>query len=407
MIGKSSLKINFSWSFIGNLVFSLSQWLILIMLTKVVSVEEVGKFSYAVAFTAPFVLFLQFQLRTVQITDVARDYNFSHYFNLRFLTTIFSFVSILIISFLFFYSDIELITIIICVSLMKLADSISDIIYGLFQKHEKMKYVAISKILKSFLTIFTYAIILFSFKNVQISILAIVLMKILIIIFLELKYARRFENLYFLIDLNIFKRLLKISLPLGLMSTLMSIESNIPKYVLQELEGSESIAYFSALAYINMLGGQMITAVSQAAAPRLASYFQNNKKKFNKLIIQLTLIGMLIGVCSIVFFLVFGESFISILYNEKYAKHMKVFILIIISGAINYSSSFLGIAITSARIFKIQPYLGSLWVISSFLFSLIFISKYGLVGAAIALILTSIVKLVSKLIVLLRVIKLA
>lgn len=53
------LKVNFSWNFLGNIVFSFGQWAVLAILTKLVVVEEVGNYSYAVAFTAPFVLFFQ------------------------------------------------------------------------------------------------------------------------------------------------------------------------------------------------------------------------------------------------------------------------------------------------------------------------------------------------------------
>jgi O-antigen/teichoic acid export membrane protein len=403
---KLPLKVNFSWNFLGNIVFSFGQWAILAILTKLVIVEEVGNYSYAVAFTAPFVLFFQMQMRSIQITDTNDEYSFNDYFGARIISSITSLIFIIIMS-LVFGNDIPMTILIASVTLLKLSDSISDIFYGLFQKHEYMKHIAISMIIKSIITVLFFFLVLRITKSIIISVLFITILKSLIIIIYDFYKARNYTKVNPVFNNYILIKLLKVSFPLGLMSLLISLDSNIPKYVIEHFEGVESLGYFSVLSYINMAGGQMITSISQASTPRLAVlYTYNNKKMFIRMLIKLTMIGFAIGVTSILFVLLFGEEFISILYSKEYANHMNVFITIMIAGAINYTASFLGNGMTAARAFKIQPFLGIIWVLTSLAISVVMVPTFGLLGGAIALVISAIVKLVSKAVVIFNIVKL-
>jgi O-antigen/teichoic acid export membrane protein len=390
------LKVNFSWNFLGNIVFSFGQWAVLAILTKLVVVEEVGNYSYAVAFTAPFVLFFQMQMRSLQITDTNDEYTFNDYLGFRIISSLISLIFIVFIS-LMFGNDMRLTILIASVTLFKLSDSMSDIFYGLFQKHEYMKHIAISMIIKATITVLFFFITLRLTHNIILSVLFVTFLKTIIIIIYDLHKASNYIKIYPLFDNNVLIRLLKASFPLGLMSLLMSLDSNIPKYVIEHFEGVESLGYFSVLSYINMAGGQMITSISQASTPRLAIlYTYENKKMFIRMLLKLTMIGFAIGVFSLLFVLLFGEEFISILYSKEYTKHMNVFIVIMIAGAINYTASFLGNGMTAARAFNIQPVLGIIWVLTSLIVSLVMVPKFGLLGGAIALVFSATVKLVSK-----------
>lgn len=402
---KLPLRVNFSWNFFGNIIFSFGQWAILAIMTKLVVVEEVGNFSFAIAFSAPFVLFFQMQLRAIQVTDTSDENSFNDYFGFRVISSLVSFGFIIMMS-LIVGNSFRMTILIASVTLMKLTDSISDIFYGLFQKNEYMKYIAISRIIKSFLTILSFALVLLITRDIIISVLFITLVKCLVIILYDVTRAKMYTRISPVYKYYILKKMLITSLPLGMMSLLMSLDSNIPKYVIERFEGTESLGYYSALSYINMAGGQMITSISQAATPRLAYlYTKDNKRAFVKLLTKLTMIGFLVGIFSVLFIVFFGEGFIRLLYSDDYAQHMSVFIVIMIAGAINYTASFLGNGMTAARAFKIQPYLGIIWVATSLIASIIFIPQYGLMGGAISLVASSFIKLLSKIIVIYKLIK--
>lgn len=396
---KLSLKSNFSWNFLGNLVFAIGQWSILAILTRMIAVEYVGNYSYAVAFSAPIVLFFEMQLRALQVTDVNEEYTFGDYFGLRIVSSILCLIVVFLLS-LYTRSSYQIILLISSVTLMKLIDSIADILYGVFQKEERMNFIAISRIIKGITIVISFSITLWYSRNIVVSILAVTFMKGIVVVFYDLNKVRLSENITPSFDSVNFRELFISSLPLGVMSMLTSLDANIPKYVIEHFEGFDSLGYYSALSYINIAGGQMITAVSQAATPRLSKlYNMKDKNPFKVLLLKLTLIGFLLGLISVLFIVLFGRQFITILYGSSYAQYMNVFIVMMFAGAINYTSSFLGNAMTAARAFKIQPFLGIIWVVTSLVFSVLLIPDFGLMGAAIALVISALIKLISKLVV--------
>src|SRR4051794_16358727 len=64
-----SLRANFTWTFVGNVIYAACQWGMLVVLAKVARPETVGNFALALAVTAPVIMLTNLQLRAVQATD--------------------------------------------------------------------------------------------------------------------------------------------------------------------------------------------------------------------------------------------------------------------------------------------------------------------------------------------------
>ena len=82
-----SLRANFSWAFVGNIVYAACQWGMLIVLAKLGSPGQVGQFALGLAVTAPVMMFASLDLRLLQATDALEQYRFGHYLALRIATT--------------------------------------------------------------------------------------------------------------------------------------------------------------------------------------------------------------------------------------------------------------------------------------------------------------------------------
>ena len=85
--GRLSLRANFSWTLVGNVVYAACQWGMLTVLAKLGSPEAVGQFSLGLAVGAPVMMLANLQLRGIQATDARREYAFGDYLALRLLTT--------------------------------------------------------------------------------------------------------------------------------------------------------------------------------------------------------------------------------------------------------------------------------------------------------------------------------
>jgi O-antigen/teichoic acid export membrane protein len=82
-----TLRRNFSWTLVGNVVYAACQWGMLVVLAKLGSREIVGQFTLGLAVTAPVLMLANLQLRAVQVTDARHEYCFGDYLGLRLITT--------------------------------------------------------------------------------------------------------------------------------------------------------------------------------------------------------------------------------------------------------------------------------------------------------------------------------
>jgi O-antigen/teichoic acid export membrane protein len=395
-----SLRKNFSWTFIGNLIYAGCQWGMLVVLAKFGSPYIVGMYSLALAITAPIMMLTNLQLRGVQATDTKELYHFGDYLGLRTITSIFALVIVTIVVFAADY-PFETTLVVLAMCLAKIIESISDVVFGLMQKNESMDRIAISMIYKGVLSLFILGAAVWVTNSLIIGTLSLAFVWLIILVSYDVKNARLFSEFKPVFKFPKIQNLIKLSLPLGIVVMMGSLNTNIPRYFIEYYIDEEALGYFAAMAYLIVAGNTVINSLGQSAIPRLAKYYaRGNIKGFGKLIFKMMVIGFLMGVLGLGVSILYGEQLLTLIYREEYAEHSEVFVLIMLAGLINYSGAFLGYGMTAARSFKIQPIIGLIWIISSMAGAIIFIPIYGLRGAAYTLILSSSVQLITKMLVL-------
>jgi O-antigen/teichoic acid export membrane protein len=404
-IKPQTLKKNFSWTFLGNIIYAGCQWGMIVVLAHIGSPEMVGKYSLALAITTPILMLTNLQLRVVQATDTKEGYQFGDYLGLRLSMSIIAIIiTIVILTVTNYPYYTSLIIIIMC--LAKIVESISDVVFGLLQKNENMDRVSISKIYKGILSLASLGIVVFITDSLVAGVIALCLVWLLVLIFYDMKIAKHFTEFKPIFNFSKIIKIVRLSLPLGIVLMMGSLNTNIPRYFLEFYMDEKALGYFAAMAYLIVAGNTVMSALGQSATPRLAKYYADGKiGKFLKLVYQMVGIGFFIGILGILISSTLGYEMLTLLYGEDYAKYSDVFVLIICSGAIYYIGSFIGYGVTAARYFKIQPYIGAVWVLSSLIGSYLLIPSNGLVGAAYVLIISAIVQLLSKIFVLIYLIK--
>ncbi|WP_066259029.1 oligosaccharide flippase family protein [Neobacillus drentensis] len=385
-----SLKRNVSFMLIGNLIYALSQWGIIMVLAKLGSPKMVGGFTLGLAVTAPIILIFDLQLRSVLATDIKNEYSFQQYL---FLKGVSSFIALVVLGIVIVIGDYkgQVAFVIFLVGTAKLVESVIELHYGLFQKHERMDMIAKSLVIRGFSSLFIIAILITLTKSLLIAVTGFALSWLFVLVMFESPKAKQMvvtDASSF--NIHSLKRLFLTSFPLGVVMMMISLYSNIPRYVIERISGTEAVGYFSALFYIVTAGNLVINAIGQTISPRLASYFSNKEyTKFSKLLMKFVLLGFIYGLCGIILTLIIGKQVLSIVYTQDYIKFHKVFVLLMIAGTLMYAGSFFGFALTAMRKFSIQPILSSIWVISTIILSIIIIPHFGLTGAAIVSIITT------------------
>ncbi|MCU7740180.1 lipopolysaccharide biosynthesis protein [Priestia megaterium] len=393
-----SLRTNFSWTLIGNGLYAFSQWFIVFILAKYGSPQMVGIYSLGLALSAPVLMMTNLQLRVVQATDFKNKYPFGLYFGLRIIMTILA-LMIIIIAMLFLNYNENKFLIILIVSLSRGIDALSDIVYGVAQKHERMDLMSRSRIIKSILIIIMFPVCMYVWGSLLAGSVAILIISIICLLFIDLVNAKGYENVKPLIEKRSFLYIIKMAFPLGVVLMLGSLYTNIPRYAIDSYLGEKELGYFTAISYFVVAGQTIITSLTQPASPRLAKiYSLGDINNFKRLLIKLCGVGLLLSVIGILASITLGEEILTILYTVEYRKYQVLFILLMLSTLFIYMGAFVGCGLTASRNFGIQPYLEGIAVLISIMASWLLIPILGLNGAAIGILIASIIQFVLKVI---------
>lgn len=388
-----SLLANFSFTLLGSIFYLLAQWLIFLCIAKVMPVKTVGVYSLAVALTSPVVLLTDLQLRAVVATDKNQEYQFGDYLGTRIILSILSMLTITVLVLINQY-DFYIIGIVLAIGFYKVIETGSEIYYGLFQRYEKMRYVGISQALRGFFALLVMVIFLRFTGSLFIGSLAVGVCWLLILIFFDMPNGKPWFSGKVGFSQNIFKIIIS-TIPLGLVSMLISLNSNIPRYFLESSWGSEALGYFAAMVYILAAGNMVVSALGQVVSPKFAECFaRRDYQAFNKLLMFCSILAGLGGLFGYFVAAGLGTSILNFLYTSEYSTYSPVLVRTMAAGVFLYSSSIIGFALTATRRFKIQPVLHLVIVTASLLASWLLIPAKGIMGAANAVVATAAIQFV-------------
>ncbi|KYC37084.1 polysaccharide biosynthesis protein [Scytonema hofmannii PCC 7110] len=381
-----TLGRNFSWTFAGNLVYAACQWCILVALAKLGTPEMVGQFTLGLAVTAPIVLFANLQLRAVQVTDAKNQYLFSDYLGLRLVTTALALVMIVFVTIIAGYRW-ETSIIILVIGLAKALESFCDLIYGLVQQHERMDCIAISLMLRGLLSLVLLSGGVYLAGSVMWGAVGLAVGWAVVLVFYDIRNAVLILNNSIALQprwrLKTLLQLVWLALPLGFVMMLISLNTNIPRYIIEQYLGERELGVFAAMAYLTVVGGMVVNALGESASARLAKYYADEDgAAFWQLLLKLVAIGFLLGVFGVLVAVVMGREILTLLYQSEYALQADVFVWLMVAAGIGYVGSFLGSGVTATRQFDQFPIPFLVATIMTAGFSWLLIPRYSLVGAA-------------------------
>jgi len=397
-----SLRANVSWTFVSNAIYAVCNWATLAVLAKLATPQIVGSFALGLAVTAPVIQFSNLQLRTIQATDAQRQYLFRDYFGLRLAMLVFA--QIIVAGIVIFSSyKPELALIILIIGLDKMADAVSDVIYGLLQQHEQMDRIAKSKILKAVLSLalltlgqtWTHSLL---WATIGWGLGSVVVMALYdlpsgTIILKKLPYGD--DGLRPRFEPRTLTRLIWLALPLAVTMLLISLNTNIPRYFVEPFLGEDGLGIFAALAFLAMAGTNVTSALGQSAAPRLAQHYAAGEiRAFGELLLRLMLIAALLGVAGVLAGLIAGRPVLTLLYRSEYAAQNNVFVWLLAGAGISYFASFFGYATTATRSFKLQPVILLICAAATTITCALLVPSHGMLGAAWAIMLAFAIQLV-------------
>ncbi|MCB9422102.1 MAG: lipopolysaccharide biosynthesis protein [Ardenticatenaceae bacterium] len=399
-----TLRANFSWAFVGSIVYAAAQWGMLVVLTKLGSPEMVGVFAIGLAVGTPIMAFATLKTRLVQATDAKQTYQFGHYLGLRLMTTAVAFVIIVGIVLVVDYEP-AVAWVILVLGLQKAAESLSDVLYGLFQQRERMDMMAISRVIKGPLSLIALGLGVYLTGSLHYGVLGMTLVWLILLFaydFVSCARLLRGDNWRETIkavlprwDLRPLAQLAWLALPLGIVVLLESLATNIPRYFIERQLGVYLLGIFAAMAYLKRAGQTFIIAWGLSAAPRLAQHYSNGDvRSFRRLLNRLVLMGVVLGAGGVVVASLWGRPLLTLLYNSEYAAYQTIFVILILAAGVDYVATFIDYGMTAARQFRQQMILFISLVAGETLICYLLIPRGALLGAATAVLSAAFIRLV-------------
>jgi O-antigen/teichoic acid export membrane protein len=351
-----------------------------------------GKYSFALAFTALFGVFIHLGLDILITRDIARDKSkASKYLGniaiIRALSSIIIFILIIIIINLMNYPS-DTTTAVYIFGLYIIFTSFADIFKATFRAFERMEYQALINILERIIVVSLGLIVLFSGYGL-IELASVFLFGGFFNILSSFLICRRkIVKPKFKIDLNFWRQSIKEAYPFLLVTTFVMIYFKIDTIMLSIMKGDAVVGWYNA-AYM-LIGGLGIISASilPALFPVMSRFFNNSKEALQAIYKNAFRYLLMIGFPIAVGTTLLADRIIPLLYGEQYSNSIIALQILIWAELFVFLNNTTGNVLNSINSQRANMKIVGTGAALNIILNLIFIPYLSYIGASIATVIT-------------------
>ena len=182
---------------------------------------------------------------------------------------------------------------------------------------------------------------------------------------------------------------------------LVSLNANIPRYAVEHYRGTSELGIFAALAYLVVIVSLIVNALGQSAIARLShSFADGNLQHFRSVLERMSMIGLGVAALGMAVALLCGRKVLGLVYGPVYAKNLDLLLMLIGISGVAAVASFLGYGMSAARRFREQLPVTVVSVATCAASAYMLTPRWGLIGAASAILLAVVAQIIGSLLVL-------
>lgn len=380
-------KRDYFWNTLGVLFQNAISPLLLIVVTRVNGIDESGLFSFAFSVSVVLWTIAMWGGRMYQVSDAAKEFSARGYMMVRFMLGTLVMVLALVFVLVNGYST-EKATLIMILALMKVIESVADVLYGILQVHGKLYLSGVSLALKAALGFILFTASIVTTSNLLLSSLLLVFANIVVVILFDVPRVKAIIGLQIkLLSIKLHDRfteavtIMKKSSPILAMSLVAVLSINIPRYFI-DIFHEDQIGYFGIIAMPITLLTLLITFILHPNVVMLSQlYSENQLKNFKGIIAKIMMYATALGVLGLIATYFVGEPILNRVFGIDFSDY-KIALLVLVIGAIaNTVAGILTNALTIMRHFKVQFTILLTGGIMLLPLCAVFVPKYGLLGA--------------------------
>jgi len=385
----------------GMLTYAACQWGMVAAMARLGSPHLVGQFALGLAVSGPIMLLANLELRFIATTDARREFRVRDYVGLRIVTTLVAVAAIFALAAVM--SDGQgTAQAIVGLGLFKAVESQSDLLYGLFQQRSRNDYMGRSLMLRGPLSLAALAggVALTGRLTWGIGAMTVGGLGVLLLHdypqAVGLLRSRKEEALRPGWDARPLWRLAVLAAPLGAVTMLFSLNTNLPSLLLQKNSGVAAVGIFATLVSLMTAGHVLMNVLGHSLSADLAARFAaGDARGFRSTVHRLALAAGFVGGAGFLIGTAWGAPILRLLFGAEYAREAPTLRWIMLAGASAYLASALSYALIASRQLRVQPLILLSGIAVTFGLGWILIPRLGLAGGALAMLGSALVQLVA------------
>ena len=397
-----SIGHRFRWALAGNVLYAVSQWLILVVVSRLGDLSMLGRYGLGLALCAPVFLLTSMGLRNAIATDTRHEFAMVDYLRARSLGAVIAVVALLAIV-AARRDSAEAIVVIGLVGASKLIEAFSDLTYGAFQRATRHDLCARSLIARAVIGLAGFAIALHATGSIAAALVALCAAWMLVLLVHDQPSMSGLPGPAPGSDHAGWRRLVVSVAPLGVVTALVSLSINIPRYAVDHYLGEEALGVFTAVSYSLVVVSLVIVTAAQATlTPLSAHWARQERAAFRRLLVRLCAGCAAVGAVGVVGALLGGRAVLVAVFGEPFGVHDQLLLQTMVAAAISAVAGGLSVGAMATRRFSrlLVPHVVVALATLSTSFALV--ARWGLAGAGWALIAAMGLSLVPPIVVLVR-----
>ena len=187
------IKAGVSATLIANVIFAISQWVIIASLNYTGRTDVVGQYAFAIALAGLFLTVGQLGLRPYLLSSVIKKQEIKHVFHVRIITSVIAFLLLGIFS--YYFLSPSYFVLIITLGMVKVVENLSDICHGYYQKSFHIYQIVVARIFRAITSPILFVILFFYSESIILASVGLLVSLLLTFYFLiERRYnSKRFK----------------------------------------------------------------------------------------------------------------------------------------------------------------------------------------------------------------------
>lgn len=383
---------DYAWNTFGTFFYFLCQYLLTILVVRLGNFTDAGIFSIVLSITNIFYCISIYGVRNYQVADIANRFSDSDYIQFRHICSMTALLLFMIALPFFGY---PLYTNLCCLVYLfyKFGESYTDVFFGIFQKRNEVKKIALSYIFKGIVSVVTFSLGMILFHSLLATLLINTLGLLAVMLIYDLRNEKNLKG----------KRLTRKKMmvlardcfPLMLYSLLVPALNLIMRTDVERVFGTEQLGYFSSVTMVLSILNTLMTSVFVILIPTVSVLY--SEKKISRL---MRLILMALGGFALLLVLglfagwLLGDFVFSLIFGKEILPYMNLLGPTIAASVALSAATFFSSVLTS---FSKNDQV--LWgnfpaVLITFIFTPIMLEKGGMIGSVYCLCLSLCISLI-------------